>query len=226
MKNKIVLLLCLISLCSCSSINTLKIEGNHEYIYSGLKDNYNENDEIEITTVKLPPNEKVVSVFYGDEELTPVTDEYFTKYNFKYSKEKQLKIEVGETTDFKILKDYLCIDDSFIDSISYVQYSKYSAQPNIPTRVYEYHEEQELKSFISSLFAPVIQDDHGPKYGEDFEKIVFFIDRYRYLTIELWDGFIVDNSSKVVADFSILPNYNRTFMTYENINTSTFLNKI
>ena len=71
---------------------------------------------------------------------------------------------------------------------------------------------------------PVIQDDHGPKYGEDFEKIVFFIDRYRYLAIELWDGFIVDNSSKVVADFPILPNYNRTFMTYENINTSTFPN--
>ena len=224
MKNKIVLLLCLISLCSCSSINTLKIEGNYEYIYSGLKDNYNENDEIEITTAKLLPYEKVVSVFYGDEELTPVTDEYFTKYNFKYSKEKELKIEVGETTDFKILKDYLCIDDSFIDSISYVQYSKYSAQPNIPTRVYEYHEEQEVESFISSLFAPVIQDEHGPKYGEDFEKIVFFIDRYRFLTIELWDGFIVDNSSKVVADFSILPNYNRTFMTYENINTSTFPN--
>lgn len=224
MKNKIVLLLCLISLCSCSSINTLKIEGNYEYIYSGLKDNYNENDEIEITTAKLLPYEKVISVFYGDEELTPVTDEYFTKYNFKYSKEKELKIEAGGTTDFKILKDYLCISDSFIDSINYVQYSKYSAQPNIPTRVYEYHEEQEVESFISSLFAPVIQDDHGAKYGEDFEKIVFFIDRYRYLTIELWDGFIVDNSSKVVADFSILPNYNRTFMTYENINTSTFPN--
>ena len=71
---------------------------------------------------------------------------------------------------------------------------------------------------------PVIQDDHGPKYGEDFEKIVFFIDRYRYLTIELWDDFIVDKSSKVAADFSILPNYNRTFITYENINTSTFPN--
>ena len=52
---------------------------------------------------------------------------------------------------------------------------------------------------------PVIQDDHGPKYGEDFEKIVFFIDRYRYLTIELWDGFIVDKSSKVVADFFYSP---------------------